>query len=71
MTEALLLIAVTAVIASSLAAGFRTRARLAAGLAGAAYSGPDGSPRPGWQVAGRPGCPGAGLPACCCARPLA
>src|SRR5208282_4418306 len=38
--EALLLTAVAAVIVSSLAAGFRTRVRLAAGLYGAAYPSP-------------------------------
>ena len=43
MIEAVLLIAVAAVIASSLAAGFRTRVRLATGLAGASYPGPGGS----------------------------
>ena len=43
MIEAVLLIAVAAVIASSLAAGFRTRVRLATGLARASYPGPGGS----------------------------
>ena len=65
MMEALLLTAVAAVIASSLAAGFRTRARLVVGLAGASYPGPDGS-----RPVGPAGCGPAGVSWRCLARVL-